>query len=76
LNCLICEEKKETWANPILRTEDGMNYAVQGQKPHRGDNVYSLGDEVEKSRVAAATWMINLVAGANAPPFYCLIYVL
>jgi len=53
-----------------------MNYAVQGQKPHRGDNVYSLGDEVEKSRVAAATWMINLVAGANAPPFYCLIYVL
>ena len=43
------------------------NNANQGLKPHRGDNVYSYGDEVEKSRVAAATLVLVLVAGASAP---------
>jgi len=39
-------------------------------KPHRGDNVYSINEEVEKSRVAAATSVLILVAGASAPPYF------
>ena len=40
---------------------------IRGKKPHRGDNVYSSVDEVEKSHVVAATRVLGLVAGANAP---------
>jgi len=42
---------------------------IRAKKPHRGDNVYSFGNEVEKSRVAAATSVLVLVAGASAPPY-------
>jgi len=50
-----------------------MNNAIQEQKPQRGGNVYSFGGKVEKSRVAAATLVLIVVAGANA--LYILLYL-